>query len=922
MCSIVGSPIFIQRTDSMHQHRLIILLVACCCCFASGSLLHAQQTEDYRLSSDPLEYRLPQDMQIQSAGDVEGKTLVVWGTMVESDDGVIPALVLHINGTQRLLSSESARPYGVVSVVPLADRFLVLWNDRREDSYGIYGAYVRTSGVAGDEFLVSAEGRLKDHPVLVQTGDRYLLTWIDVRDGGKGKTWGVFVGANGTFSGVPSLLSSGQFNVQGSVKLSDGTTLLNMGNAPALVLSSQGTFLPQTVDPRKTNSPHSFRNDGTALVVHDGTFSFYSSVFDSLPAWQTPVPIPDNAYGVLLGKDSAGFYVAWSILFFESAAWSVTVYVARVDSNAVISSGIETYALQILASRGSVQNVKILQDEVQHGCNGTALYTLSFQGEYREAYSGQDFRPFTGGFSYAIDTNGVLRYWKKDGGDFDKGLELTECRINVGLAPPLVERVRSDTISSVQHASVIYAAPSAIQEFHAEARWPWINARDGKMEVAYHSVGIQSFIHATYSSFPSNKIQTKSLIANPKDRAPSHQFWGGSMYGMAGGTEKLTLYQQPGYEYDFFYELIVPTSEGWVLKTLQEEKGRTYGTISNTSYIKYVDEGFDPNANTVAIATYFQATKYLTLSLWDKEWQKTSEYRLYQKQPWSGQVLPANANVVLFVGTDDTVRRVELGQGLVGQFPLQPSEGQAMCCYRLLGDTFIRLIALEEKQFRLELYSLSGSLLAHRTIESAVPEFPFLVQNPKDSSIAFLWGGSSGVRCTVLDNLLKDVINSTTRLPTANVQISATQDVVAHPAAIFVNDMLYVVWEDFRNGPTPEIYSTLWKFEKSGNPIINDEEPDNSSNSNQLTLNVAIRALHPNPARGVATIVAVSAHRFAGTLSLYDVIGRRVFWQEIILNEGEHEYPLDISNLRSGRYQVVLESSQSKESREIIVYGE
>ena len=230
------------------------------------------------------------------------------------------------------------------------------------------------------------------------------------------------------------------------------------------------------------------------------------------------------------------------------------------------------------------------------------------------------------------------------------------------------------------------------------------------------------------------------------------------------------------------------------------------------------------------------------------------------------------------------------------------------------------MISFGEGEFKLELYTLDGVLLASQTLEAAPLEFPFVVQNPNDSTIAFLWGGPSGVRCTVLDDLLKDVINSITRIPTTNVRISATQDIVAHPAAIFMDDALYVVWEDFRNGPTPEIYSTIWGFEKSNDQIKNDDEQNNSSN--QLILSMGIRSVHPNPARGAVTIVAVSRHQFAGTLSLYDVLGRRVSSQEIILKEGEHEYLLDLSNLRSGRYQVVLESSQSQVSREIIVYGQ
>src|SRR5438128_15612 len=116
--------------------------------------LLAQQHDDVRLSTEPLQMILPADAQIQSAARIGELTLVVWGTTrLEPDSSVVNMLVMQLLrdttlvGPQRVLTSNAARPSGFVQVMAVRDRFLVVWNDRRGGDSAAYVQRVDSSGV-------------------------------------------------------------------------------------------------------------------------------------------------------------------------------------------------------------------------------------------------------------------------------------------------------------------------------------------------------------------------------------------------------------------------------------------------------------------------------------------------------------------------------------------------------------------------------------------------------------------------------------------------------------------------------------------------------------------------------------------------------------------------------------------------------
>ena len=148
------------------------------------------QRPDVLLSRPPVEPVIPDDLRVQSAARMGSVRLVVWGTTLDGAGGVAGALMAQLDddsiprGVPMALVSPPARPSAMVRVVPLAARFLVLWNDRRPGAEGLYGRVVDPSGAPGPERLywpgVVGSSGIATH--IVSTG--VMLLWNDTSAAG------------------------------------------------------------------------------------------------------------------------------------------------------------------------------------------------------------------------------------------------------------------------------------------------------------------------------------------------------------------------------------------------------------------------------------------------------------------------------------------------------------------------------------------------------------------------------------------------------------------------------------------------------------------------------------------------------------------------------------------------------------------
>ena len=147
----------------VEAHRLVLLAVL-------AVAVHAQS--DVRLSlPEPFDYSLPAEARCESAAAIGDTVLAAWGTTVRVGDSIRVALRMgtlvagHTVGTPAFVAGDESRPTSVVAVFALADRFLVLWNDRRDGRVSLFGRRVSTSGqpIGGEEEIVPSGSLMGDH---------------------------------------------------------------------------------------------------------------------------------------------------------------------------------------------------------------------------------------------------------------------------------------------------------------------------------------------------------------------------------------------------------------------------------------------------------------------------------------------------------------------------------------------------------------------------------------------------------------------------------------------------------------------------------------------------------------------------------------------------------------------------------------
>ncbi len=903
----------------MHQHRLIILLVVCYCCFASGSLLHAQQTEDYRLSSDPLEYRLPQDVQIQSAGDVEGKTLVVWGTMVESDDGVIPALVLHINGTQRLLSSESARPYGVVSVVPLADRFLVLWNDRRDDSAGIYSAVIDVAGnTIVSEVLVRLGGVMAEQPRWLVGSHRVQVLWNDSR-GRDTTTYNLGFSLSGTVEVNAVQLSAQQMDSRQSYSLSEGGFLVRYVDGGGRIIRPDGAFDARLVPVGRLDVPHYFLNDSSIAIVKDSTFYIYRSLFDTEA--ERMIALPYGApKATALSRDSVGWFLLSHTS--QSISWGAQVLETRryfdpedlSTANTVFipidTVHVPTNSMSTRSARFDVYTVLTTEQNV-------VRFEITASTTYYD-YGGVP--PVISSDFINYDIRGIDAFPKTD----PSATELTVSRN---------DSLLHSSVRVIHHANAdttIFSAKFPAYLYRLLYQNPSVAVRNGVLVAGWQG---------TDDSLRSVRITGEfSIEPNVAQRTPRKalQFWPwGSITTLHSNPVLHAVLQNYTWVNSGYEEMWSLQDSGWRYSRAPVLAQNYSGRSGDGPEPQHISAAVGPTNTRAFSLTYFSSVqrsptralhRIYSVRLDDTssgvEWETTVPVARV------GMIPLDSVSAILFTALDTAC--VVRKDGVGSCFYVKPrlfSERERF--YRLTGPRFLRVFSdTASPGITLELYDFKGNVLATKELPfSNLDEKSVVLPRTSDGSIVVLGGGPSGVRLTYLDKNLHEFSLSSGEVLT-DIRVSGTSDSVARPSGVFRGDALVIVWEDYRRGEGSDIYATQWNIPK-GLETVGGETTDTTEIPPEITVpaeplesGFRILGVSPNPSVGSVKLTVESAERRAVSVSIYDALGQRVLHHRAVFSSGRTGYWLNLSGLRSGRYEVVIASGTERVSRGITVYGE
>ena len=900
--------------------NIITLFSAVLC----ASVLYAQPGVDIHLSNSFLSLSLPNEIQIEAAAHLGQDTLVVWGTTVEGpNQQSVPALVYYINSRQQLLHSIDARPYSAVAIIPISDRFLVLWNDKRTDARGpgIYGRYVLRDGdFYGDEFLFDQTNVLAGNVEWVSGTTSQLVLW-DGAQGGDTFTYARNVNLTDFLFDDPVNLGSGKLSGV-RYRMDNDNQIFGRGSAPAIVVTSEAALHPQVIPGGRLDKSIYLESGGGLALLRDTVFEYYSSIFNQDPAWNTLVPKDWKSRRnnpVLVGKDSAGFFLVGYKACIQAGGIQRSVQLAWI------------YRLRVEPGRAGLQDT--IYEYINHtyyasGCRDLDTHLVGCRNTHyisKDIVNDPDGVTSKGGcgfgFSFVLDTAGQVQVWKTNKNYRDSYIE-TPCSSVSGLSLN-VQRIDSDSLSVVMLDSMIYVARVSPTTPSAAHIRPAILADRSDVHLFWNIPEQQLLAHIHYNQFADNIQEVSSYSVRINNHSPSSQMWNGGLWatdtsGASGVVNNFDLISL--YYYDRL-DLHSATLDGWKTWTLREISGHINEYTAPTTYYKH--DIYNPESGNVTALLYNDYRRlhgFITFSA-DGEFN-TGPVWFYNEFP-AQAIVPVDNTTVIYVAED--------GRGLVVRNHALldtlsfPDHTRDAVFYRLYDSRLLRIRKTinGDDGLVLDLFGTNGELYNSRTLEEIPAGIsPFVLQHAQSKLIALIWGGDEGVHATFLDRDLNDAKDTVSNRQLKDVQISVTTDSVAHPAAVFHNENLIVVWEDFRRGSESDMYGTWWPVPEELR-AMNDEHDDDAElppgsgteRDNQLT----IETIRPNPAIEEITVTVESMEERNGTVSLYDSQGQRVIARRVAWKAGRQTLTLDVSGLADGRYELVVQAGNEQATQEVIV---
>ena len=901
----------------MMFRNLTIILAIIYCLFAADSIpLCAQPTQDYRLSSDPYEYRLPEDIRIQAVAELDEHTLVVWGTMVESGDEVVSALVMNIDGNQGILTNENARPTGVVSIVPVNDRFLVLWNDRREGKSGIYSAVVHSDGqTIGDEVLIRSEGTMAAKPQWWIGENRVHLVWNDVQAGDT-STYTAEFAQHGNMTVRARQLSKLAMDSRQTFILSQGGFLIRYLDGSATLVQPDGEFDPRSVPSGRLDLPHYFINDSTIAIVEEEHFRVYASLFDSIAARSVALPYGGHlATG--LSRDSSGWFLVAHEAWRRSPGPQI-VEIRRLfdpdnvnDTSTVFTSiaVITVLTNQLYVGNPTLENYSVVMPAQN-------VLTFEMTGHVQSKDYGQ------------TEQQTVIRDVTYDIRGFD--------------AFPPTPSVTDPIV--LRRDSFLHSGVAVISENGTDTatfsitfpRYPYrplfmnpsIAVRNGVVVLGWYgtddslrSVAIKD--QFSVSPHSARAVLGKDLEIWPWGMATTVQsnpfkFWERRHYSWLNNSyEAIWTLQDTGWRYDrakLLHQYASGNSDSGPEPTL-------------------VSVGVDIGNTRAFSLTYFPSVQnrsarqiYRVYSVRFDDATSAMEWETTVSVARPGIIPLDSTSVLLFTAPDSAC--IVGPNGVSSCMFIKPKpQGVRERFHRLPGARFLRAFADDHTLgVSLEIYDFNGTVEAETTLpDKNLDEKANILLRKSDRSIVVIGGGSSGVRLTYLDRNLREVsLNSGEIL--ADKRVSATSDSVANPTGLFKGDTLFVAWEDFRSNEGSDIYGTQWVV-PSGLQFAEEEvvqttdTTETPGGQEPLESDFRMVQIHPNPTVGAVTLNVESVESLQVNVAVYNILGQRIMHRSLMLSPGITESTLNVSGLRSGLYEIVIDSGTYRESREVIVYG-
>ncbi len=934
------------------KHFLFSLLFSCLLLLGGVAPARAQSPVDIRVSPpDADNYVMPPEVRIQASGRIGPLDLVVWCTTYNPiPDSLATTLRMQLLrdgltvGAQATLTSPAARPYGYVRVIPMSDRFLVVWNDRRVGAEGLYARCVgRDGSPIGIERLLSPNPTMTYPPIQMLTvvgepARGIALCWLGL--GANSAYYALRIDPSGNPDGVPRRLGARLEQMLTYDEL-PGLVLVRVDSGGGRIIYDDGRIDPRPI-PKGRLSQQFYVGADTSLVTTSGhDMVCYANIHEAVPVRMVPVPAIDSAYHglALVARDTGeGYTIQFPVVRITGGLTGIVwpdemrrtmIYRMRVDAlGAVIGPDL---ILADSAINSAVPTEPVFEDggaSVSIGCSNSARLDVWFT--VTTFYHGQAVTPQgRADLFFSLNGRGIVRLDKGGASGY-----IATC-----LANPLQTVVRTsyERTSTVRERSITgdvsLSAPTGHVGVDLAQSRPGIMLDGDTLRVAWHHSPRASAL-ARWTSILDTPVVTDWLVPDTVSRAePSFGERMTDLYtGVNSVDDSLEVFQDIAAivvhreRYDditWWYSPISPnnyhpvTSFGmstylarhgsWTMVTNMLTRKDGDWTHSYTgAYAGYPSYliGYEPNRHQVLcrVQDIFTNRDSLVSIMPDgrRAWGVTA-------RTLRGAIVPVDSATYLRI--DSATAWSMLGDSVVGMFPLSPGDPSATY-QRLLGRRFLRC-ASSADSIVLEEWDLDGGPIGRGAIAiDSLTGVPRIVENPADSSIIILFV-DHGVRAAHFSAMLARR-DSTRRVSAAEARVSLPSGVVRH-------DTLFVVWQDARNRQ-PDIYGNRLSLARLVEPrdTVIEEHPvdppdtvehqiDTTSRGNSMIVEGLIR---PNPARDLLRIDARLSEEVI--IEVFDDIGRLVKRERMaVTRPGPGTVEIVVDDLYPGAYTLRLSSGPS-----------
>jgi hypothetical protein len=858
------------------------------------------QRRDVRLSPpEPVTYALPDSIRIEAADRLGDLTLVVWGTNTRAGGDLRNLLRAQIVrggraiGIPRPIHAPDARPSRFVSVVAAESDFIVLWNDQRADSVGLYAVMVDQDGiVVGHEQRV---GGLARGTVVIGSGTTQSV--LSMHEG-----FGI-LHRRGQDGSPMRLHDTILGDVRRVARLEHviGGTLLEV-DGRWLLVDRDGNIQSNVLPAVPAGAAWWVRPDGRVLALIGDSLREFSSIVDT---FYTPLGTISRtgriAGSEVVGVDSVGQpFVACIRLFSNPSLYSMDVVRWRFDLGAVartdtmvrwtVGDYFDHYPNRARVNRASRSN----------GDDNSSLVSVSLTG-WQENLPLSDYEFFV---SLTVYSTGSLRYVSdEDALVYNAGQRARLRRTSGDTASTIEVVISSDTARVTTTTSwtpldIQQRGPSVFETGgHRRVGW-WVGGwpRPLRNVVSEWSVSADTIRGQLYE-FTRSAVISSPLLESYSS-SESHLVSDGAVTMVSGHSARIRNVDQRIVDRIRVesYAAYVPTESGWRGGVIAE-----YNADWPLYELAAMTPTYDPNsrshlfAATVYYRTY-EPSKWMVVSLDSlgvrhviAEVLLPTTTRAAVMAGDTGEIMLADPSGVRVISGDSTLARLAFAR------PMWPVR-----FIRLRGRQFLRtwVDTNAREQLHFELYDLDTGFVTARTLNSDRRiSFYHVAQSRSDSSLFILYN-SDGVRVNRYSALLRDMWQ--------RVAVSETRNDVGPLAAIVLDDTLNAVWENYHDGRI-DIYGTALPISAIPSRV---EVP-------HISRRALLGTVSPVPAIDRIDVALASEHEIDARLELFDVSGQlRV---GAVIEPGHLHASLALDGCSSGVYLLVARAGDRVEERRVIV---